>query len=134
MRIRPIHVARSLIDTVESTPDIDVGEACVEAFRLLRARCPGMPPRQFVALVEREAKRRGSVMSGMLFVPTDPSMKAEIVEKALTQKSGTTVHVDRAVEPELIGGAVLFLEHRRLDSSVQGALRALLNSFLEPLE
>lgn len=134
MRIRPAEIARSLVDTVEADPGIDATEACFDAFLLLRKRCPGTTPRAFVRMVEREVKRRGTTASGMLFVPHEKSLKAETLEKLLAKKTGKTVHVDRAVEPELIGGAVLFVEHRRLDSSIQGALQALLRTFLQPLE
>lgn len=134
MRIRPADIARSLVDTVEADPGIDATAACFEAFLLLRKRCAGTTPRAFVRLVEREVKRRGTAASAALFVPHEKSIEAETLEKLLADKAGKTVHVDRAVEPELIGGAVLFVEHRRLDSSIQGALQALLRSFLQPLE
>ena len=134
MKITPKDIARSLVDTVATTSGVNVEDACFSAFMLLKKRCPGMTPRQFVRLVEKEVKRRGATMSGMLAVPNEHSLSAEAIEPLLKQKTGKVVHIDRMTEPELIGGAVLLIEHRRIDCSIQGALQSLLRACLQPLE
>ena len=134
MKITPADIAHSLVDTVADTPNVNVDDACLSAIMVLRRRCPGVTPRAFVRLVEREMKKRGTTASGMLVVPHEHSLKAEPLEALLSQKTGKNVHIDRAVEEELIGGAVLLVEHRRIDCSIQGALAALLKTCLLPLD
>ena len=133
MKITPKDIARSLVDSVAVSPQMNVDDAALSAFLLLKKRCPGITPRAFIRLVEREVKRHGTTASGMLVVPHEHSLKAEVLEPVLSQKSGKTVHVDRAIDPDLIGGAVLLIEHRRIDCSIQGALATLLRSCLQPL-
>jgi F0F1-type ATP synthase delta subunit len=88
----------------------------------------------FLKIVEREVKRHGAITAGMLAVPHEKAIKTEDIAPLIAQKTGKMVHMDRKVEPELIGGAVLLVDHRRLDASVQGALRHLLQMCLQPLE
>ena len=134
MKITPKDIARSLVDSVAASPQMDIDEACFSAFMLLKKRCPGITPRAFVRLVELQVKRQGTTASGMLVVPHEHSLTSETIEPLLAAKTGKTVHVDRKVEPEIIGGAVLLIEHRRIDCSIQGALAALLRTCLQPLE
>jgi F0F1-type ATP synthase delta subunit len=134
MKISPKDIARSLIDTVASSTTVDVDDACMSAINMLKQRCPGVTLKTFARVVEKELKRRGETASGLLVVPNEHSLKAETIEPHLKNKMGKHVHIDRKTEPELIGGAVLLVEHRRIDCSVQGALHALLQTFLLPID
>ena len=134
MRIRPKDIARSLVDSMEQNPAMHADEACESAIRLLKSKCPGVTFRQFVKLLERELKKRGSISSGLLVVPNEHSISAETVGALLKEKSGKTVRIERATDPELIGGSVLLVDHRRIDCSIQGALANLLKTCLQPLD
>ena len=134
MKISPKDIARSLVDTIVHHEDVDVDDACLNAMLLLRKRCPGVTPRTFIRLVEKEVKRRGSSAAGLLVVPHDHSIRAEVIEPVLAERSGKAIHIDRKTNPDLIGGAVLLIDHRRIDCSIQGALHALLRACLEPLD
>lgn len=134
MRTTPKDIARALVDSMETTPAASTDDACLSAILLLKRSCPGFPPRLFLKIVEREVLRRGNASSGLLVVPNETSLRAETIAPLLAAKSGKTVSIDRAVEPELIGGAVLLVDHRRIDCSVQGALAALLRECLQPLD
>lgn len=134
MNITPRDIARSLIDAAAASPQVSVDDVCDSAVRLLKRSCPGTTRRTFLKLVEREVKRRGKTSSGLLLVPDERSLKAETIRPLLQAKTGKTVHIDRTVEPELIGGAVLFIDHRRIDCSIQGALVSLLRTCLQPLD
>lgn len=134
MRITPKDIARALVDSVESQQGISADEACDSAMQFLHKKCPGSSRRQFLKLVEREVLSRGTTSAGMLVVPHGHSLKAEVITPHLEKKSGKTVHLERKVEPELIGGAVLLVDHRRIDCSIQGALQNLLRMCLQPLD
>ncbi len=134
MKITPKDIARSLVDSVGASQPVSVDDACDSAIALLKRLCPGVPLRLFIRILEREVKRRGLSMSAMLVVPNEHSLKAETIVPLLEAKAGKKVHIDRNVEPELIGGAVLLIEHRRIDCSIQGALATLLRSCLQPLD
>lgn len=134
MRITPTDIARSLVDVFGDTRGATPADACDSAIGLLKQRCPGVSLRTFARIVEREIRRRKLTSSALLVVPTDRSFTAKTITPLLEAKTGKTVHVDRAVEPELIGGAVLLIEHRRIDCSIQGALAMLLRDCLEPLD
>jgi F0F1-type ATP synthase delta subunit len=134
MKITPDEIARSLVDTVAESASVDVDDACLNAILLLKKRCPGVTPRMFVRMVEREVKRKGATTSGLLVVPNEQSLKAETIEPVLAKNTGKVVHIDRKTDPNLIGGAVLLIEHRRIDCSIQGALAALLRTCLQPLD
>lgn len=134
MRIKPKDIARSLLDSVETSPNVSMDDACESALRLLRRSCPGVRPRDFAKLVERELKKRGETSSALLVVPNDKSLKSEAILPLLEKKTGKAIHLERNVEPDLIGGAVLLVEHRRIDCSIQGALAALLKICLQPLD
>ena len=133
MRVTPKDIARSLVDTLVASTSVDADTACESALALLRQRCPGVTPRSFVRLVERELRRRGTAGAGMLVVPREDSIAASALEPQLTSKIGKPVHLEREVHPELIGGAVLLVEHRRIDCSVQGALAELHRLCMLPL-
>lgn len=134
MKIKPRDIARSLVDSMEANPAMSADEACLSAIMLLKRTNPGMPLRQFVKILERELKKRGPVTSGLLVVPNEKSVSADSIGTLLKQKSGKAVAMERAIDPDLIGGAVLLVDHRRLDCSVQGALDTLLKTCLQPLE
>ncbi len=133
MRITPKDIARSLIDSLASA-SLSVDDACDSAIGLLKRSCPGVALREFIRMVEREVRKRGLTTSAMLVVPNEQSIQADTIAPLLASKSGKKVHVDRKTEPELIGGAVFLVDHRRIDCSIQGALAALLRSCLQPLE
>jgi F0F1-type ATP synthase delta subunit len=133
MKITPQDIARALIDSIlDGKTDADA--ACDGALALLHEKCPGTTRKIFLKIVEREVKRHGAIAAGMLVVPNEHSLKTEHITPHLAQKTGKTVYLDRKIEPELIGGAVLLVDHRRLDASVQGALRSLLQMCLQPLD
>ena len=134
MKITPRDIARSLVDAIATSPELDVDEACMSAILLLRKRCPGITPRMFVRLVEREVKRQGTTSLGLLVVPHEHSISAETIQPLIAKKSDRAVHIDRMTNPDLIGGAVLLVEHRRIDCSVQGALAMLLKTILQPID
>ena len=133
MKIHPKDIARSLVDSL-AAGNVSADEACDSAIVLLKRSCRGVPLRRFIQLVEREVKRRKLSTSALIAVPNEHSLKAETIIPLLQAKTGKTVHLDRMIEPELIGGAVLLVDHRRIDCSIQGALAALLRSCLQPLE
>ncbi len=134
MKVTPRDIARSLIDSLASSSDVSVDDACESAIVLLKKTNPGVPLKQFLKVVERELVRRGNTATGLLVVPHEHSLKAETLAPLLEARTGKHVHVDRKVSPELIGGAVLLVDHRRIDCSIQGALAALLRTCLLPLD
>lgn len=134
MKITSKDIARSLIDSLASSSDVSVDDACESAIVLLKKTNPGVPLKQFLRVVERELLRRGNTATGMLVVPHEHSLKVETIIPLLEARSGKTVHVDRKVNEDLIGGAVLLVDHRRIDCSIQGALAALLRTCLLPLD
>ncbi len=132
MRTKPADIAKALIDEVQASP-ASADAACVAALNVLKRMSPGFPRREFVKLVEHEMKRRGEQASGLLVVPNARTLKAEHVGALISKQSGVTVHLTEKVDPDVIGGAVLLMDHRRIDCSVQGALRELLQTCLEPI-
>ena len=133
MKITPRDIARALIDSILDG-DMNVDAACDSALALLHEKCPGTTRKNFLKILEREVKRHGGIAAGMLVVPHEHAITTEQIAPHLAEKTGKTIHLDRKVEPALIGGAVLLVDHRRLDASVQGALRHLLQMCLQPLE
>ena len=134
MRMKAIHIARALVETIAASPHLSVDDACLSAIQLLKRSCPGTTNREFLRLVEREVKKQGTTTSGLLVVPHEYSLKAETIAPLLSEKTKKTVHIERKTEPELIGGAVLLIDHRRIDCSIQGALAVLLRTCLLPLD
>ncbi len=133
MRIRPKDIARALVDSVASSTGVAADAACDSAIHLLHQKCPGTTRRAFFKMVEREVLRRGAHSAGMLVVPHEHALKSEHIATHFKEK-GKPVHLERMVEPEIIGGAVLLVDHRRIDCSIQGALHALLKICLQPLD
>ena len=133
MRTTPRHIAQALIEAIEADPSISVDGACDSAILVLKKRCPGVTPREFLKIMEREIRRRGSTASGMLIVPNEHSLNTDQIVTLLSQKTGKPVEIERKTDPELIGGAILLVDHRRIDCSIKGALAALLRACLEPL-
>jgi hypothetical protein len=133
MRTRPADIARALVDHAEKEP-ATLDAACVSALELLKRTSPGFGRRQFLKLVEQEMKRRGDLSSGMLVVPRENSLTSEHVGPLVGKLTGKPVTLQRKIDPDVIGGAVLLVDHKRIDASVQGALRELLQTCLEPLE
>ena len=134
MKIKPLDIAKSLADCLESNAKLSLDEACESAVHLLKRTCPGVPPRQLVKLLERELKKRGHSSAGLLIVPTDRSISASSVSTLLKKKSGKPMPIERKTDPEIIGGAILLADHRRIDCSIQGALASLLHTCLQPLD
>lgn len=133
MKIKPRDIARALIASIEAHPD-ETDQVCDASIALLRKHCPSVSLRSFLKIAEKELRRRGDVAGGMLVVPHEHSIAVDTVTKALQEKSGRSVSLDRKVDPDIIGGAVLLVDHRRIDGSVQGALQALLKQCLLPLD
>ncbi len=132
MRTRPIDIARALVDHAEKEP-ATLDDACAGALVLLKRIAPGYSKRVFLKTVEREMKRRGDRSSGMIIVPRDNTLTSEYVGAAVAKATGKQVSLGRKVDPDIIGGAVVLVDHHRIDASVQGALQELLRTFLEPL-
>lgn len=134
MRVKPADIARALVDQAEADP-ASVDAACAVALDYLRKTSPGCAKRHFLKLVEREMRRRGEQASGLLIVPNARTVNAMHIGALVSASSGKqNMRIDERIEPDVIGGAVLLIEHRRIDCSVQGALRELLQTCLEPLE
>ena len=133
MKITPRIIAHALIDTLERDPSLSVDSACESAILMLKKRCPGVAPREFLKITEREIRRRGRNSSGMLIVPNEHALKTDQISPLLSAKTGKPVEIERKTDPEIIGGAILLVNHRRIDCSVKGALSALLRACLEPL-
>lgn len=134
MRIKPKDIARSLVDTLAADHSANVDAACDSALALLHERCPGTSRKAFFKLVEREIFGRGTHVEGMLVVPHEQALQSEHITGHLKDGTGKTVHLERKIEPEIIGGAVLLVDHRRIDCSIQGALHTLLRTCLQPLD
>jgi hypothetical protein len=135
MRVTPALIARAVADLSQEGEDASrLDRLCDTALQLLHSSCPHTTKRTFLSLVERELNRRHAVSAGMLLVPHERSIRAEHIAPLITKKSAKPIHLQRVTEPELIGGAVLLVDHRRIDCSVQGALRQLLRACLEPLD
>ncbi len=134
MKIHPKDIARSLVEAIAASPQTNVDDACMSALALLKRTNPGVHMRDFVKIVERALRKQGTTSSGLLVVPHEHSLKAETIVPLLSAKTGKTVHIDRKTDPELIGGAVLLIEHRRIDCSIKGALESLLRTCLQPLD
>ncbi|HRH93546.1 MAG TPA: F0F1 ATP synthase subunit delta [Candidatus Peribacteria bacterium] len=132
MRIKPADIAKALVDEVIASP-ASADAACLGALQMLKKKCPGFLRRDFVKLVDREMRTRGDQASGLLIVPNAHSIKADAVGGIVTKHSGIPVNLTEKIDPDLIGGAVLVMDHRRIDASVQGALRELLQTCLEPI-
>ena len=133
MKVTPRIIACAFIDAIEKSPE-EADSICDATIALLKQHCPSVHLRDFVKVTEKEVKRRGDVSGGMLVVPHEKSMSTEVIAKQLEKASGKTIELDRKIDPELIGGAVLLIDHIRIDSSVQGALQALLRECLQPLD
>lgn len=133
MRTRPADIAKALLEQVERDP-ASADAACQSSLLLLKRTAPGFPRRQFVKLVEREMRRRGEEASGLLIVPRLHVLKREQLGTLVTKTTGKPVRMDKKIDPDIIGGAVLLIDHHRIDASVQGALRELLRVCLQPLE
>lgn len=133
MKIHPRDIARALIASIEANPDL-TDQVCDASIALLRKNCPSVTLREFLKIAERELRRRGDVSGGMIIVPHEHSIATETVQKALQDNSGRVVALDRKIDPEIIGGAVLLVDHRRIDGSVQGVLHDLLQQCLLPLD
>ncbi|MDX5419468.1 MAG: ATP synthase F1 subunit delta [Hymenobacteraceae bacterium] len=61
-------------------------------------------------------------------VPLSPSMRNEIGKK-LVAETGKQIQLKESVDPSLIGGFVLKVGDRQIDSSVKNSLRKLRNKF-----
>lgn len=133
MKITPRIIACSLIDAVETSPE-SADQACDAAISLLKTHCPSVTLRDFLKAAEKEMKKRGRLSSGLLVVPNDHSVKAETIAAQLKAKSGKDVVIDRKIDPDLIGGAVVLVDHQRIDCSIQGALQSLLAMCLQPID
>lgn len=134
MRITPQEIARALVDSLVSNKTLSADDACDSAMALLHEKCPSTTRRIFLKLVEREVKRHNAITAGMLAVPNEHSLKTETIAPLLAKKTGKIIHLDRKIEPELIGGAALLIDHQRIDCSIQGALKNLLQMCLQPLD
>lgn len=62
-------------------------------------------------------------------LPLSDTLRAEFV-RASEKISGMRVELEEKVDPEVIGGFVLRVGDRQIDSSIQSSLRQLQNSFL----
>lgn len=133
MRITSKDIAKALIDSVQQDPETSVDTACESALALLKEKCPGVSPRIFLRIVEKEMRKRGLTSAGLLLVPHEKSVSAKHIAELLTAKSGKPVTMERATDPDLIGGAVLLVDHVRIDCSIKGALEDLLKICLQPL-
>ncbi len=134
MRITPKDIARALVDSILETPDVSADDACDSAIAYLHKMCPGVPPRAFLKLVEREMKRRGETSSALLIVPNEHSLSSKTIAPLLAAKTGRKVMLERKTDPDLIGGAIILVDHRRIDCSIKGALEALLQECLQPID
>ncbi len=134
MRISVNDIAKALVDSVETNPELPVVDACETALHMLRDHAPGVPPRVLLAKVDREMRRRGHTSTGLLVVPHEKSLKADMLAPLLEAQTGKRVALERATDPSLIGGAVLLVDHMRVDYSVKAALQNLLHICLQPLE
>lgn len=133
MKVTPVVIARSLIETLASDPSMSPEDACDGALAVLKRTCPGYGKREFLKLVERQLRRKGVSAAGLLVVPHATSITAEHIAPIVSKQAGRAVHIDRSIDKDLIGGAALLIDHQRIDSSVQGALQDLLQTFLAPL-
>jgi len=134
MRISVNDIAKALVDSLEKDPHIDLLEACEGALTMLRTHNPGVPPRVLLAKVEREMRHRGHTSTGLIVVPHEKAMPSKHLEELLSKTTGKQVTLERATDPSLIGGAVLLVDHMRVDYSVKAALQTLLNICLQPLD
>lgn len=134
MRITPKIIARSLVDSILESTNVSADDACDSAIVYLRRMCPGVPPRAFLKLVEREMQRRGETSAALLIVPHAHSLSSATIAPLLQAKTKRKVVLERKTDPDLIGGAVLLVDHRRIDCSIKGALEALLHECLQPLD
>ncbi len=128
MRMTPKNIAHALIDSIASSPEISVDAACESAIQLLKKRCPGVSLRDFLKCVEREMRRKHHQPEGLLIVPNAKSISAEKLVPLLSEKSGAPVHLEQKIDPDIIGGDILLVEHKRIDCSIQGALQSLLRT------
>lgn len=133
MKITPRDIARALIASIEATPAL-ADQICDGAIALLKKYCPSVTLRDFVKIADKELRRHGVISSGMLVVPHERAISADVVAKQFSAVSGHSINIERKIDPSLIGGAVFLVDHRRIDSSVQGALQTLLKQCLLPLD
>ncbi len=126
-------IVKACIDLIEKSPD-QADAICDGGIALLKKHCPSFSFRNFVKLVEKYLRRRGDVTGGMLIVPNEHSLSVTGVSELFSAQSTRKINFDRKIDPDLIGGAVVLVDHRRIDSSVQGALQMLLKNCLLPLD
>ncbi|MBB6609801.1 ATP synthase F1 subunit delta [Pontibacter sp. Tf4] len=69
--------------------------------------------------------QRASIVSA---APLSPALRQQIGEK-LAAQTGKTIQLEEMIDPSLIGGFVLRVGDRQIDSSVKNSLRKLKNNF-----
>lgn len=120
-------VACALTQHCTDHPQGDCAAACDEAIQFLMDHgCSRDNLRRFPARVRRELKRQGVVARLTAAHPLHETALHRLAP-TLEQAVGRRTELVTAVDPALIGGAVLTVGDDRLDGSIRGALVNLKN-------
>ena len=88
-------------------------------------------PQMLQALRDRIATEKGEVTAQVrTAVPLSNAQQKKLVE-VLSRKTGSTVRLDTIVDAELIGGLVVKVGSRMIDTSIRSRLAALQNAMKE---
>ncbi|OIP86465.1 MAG: ATP synthase F1 subunit delta [Rhodobacterales bacterium CG2_30_65_12] len=88
-------------------------------------------PQLFAALRARIADERGEVTADVTAAKTMTKAQQDKLAKALTASVGKDVKINLAVDESLIGGLVVKVGSKMIDSSIRSRLNALQNSMKE---
>ena len=84
-----------------------------------------------VALRERLSAERGEVTADVVSAKALSQAQADELSKTLAEKVGKDVRINQTVDESLIGGLVVKVGSRMIDTSIRSKLASLQNSMKE---
>ena len=71
-------------------------------------------------------------MNAVLITASEADIKTEkLILEMVTKRTGSTVELEKKIDPELIGGFVLELDNLRWDASLSGELKKISGKLTE---
>ena len=109
-----------------------LGDTLANTLRLMAAkRRLFVAPQMVTALKEMLAEDAGEVTAEVRAPKALTKTQSEKLAKALTASTGTDVNLDVTIDDSLIGGLVVKIGSRMIDTSVRAKLNALQNTMKE---
>lgn len=87
-------------------------------------------PRMLLSFIE-QYRNQNNIKVGRLVMPAQDEGFRDRLEYLFQEKTGTEVHLEETLEPELIGGFVFELDGYRLDASVRNHLDRIRRQLVE---